>query len=724
MPTDRPRFAADPAPVAPRRPHPRTVHGTTDDDDLGWMRDDADGLRALLEAEDRHADAVLAPLGPDVEAIAGEIKARTQEDDLSVPHRRGAWWYQSRTVEGAAYPIHERRPDRGDGGGPTGDAVVVLDENALAEGHDYSSLGIASVSPDGNLLAYAVDHDGSEAHDLRVRDLATGTDLDVAIAGVSYGFAWAADSAGFLYTTLDAAQRPWRVHTHHLGADAAGGDDVLVFEEPDDRFWVSVDASRQGDVIVIESGSAVTTEVLLVDAHAIEGGAVVAIPRDQGVEIQVAVHGDHLFLVANADGALDFALWRAPVAAPDRGRWEPVIAHEPGTRLLGVEAFRSHLVVHLRTGGRPALRVIPVDVVSGDGPPDLDAVRAAWRDVALPDASYSLGGAANEEWGTQRYRFRYQSLATPSTLYEEDLASGHRDVLKQMPVLGGFSPDDYRTEQLWAPAADGTQVPISLVAPAGYEPDGSGPLVLYGYGAYEISMDPWFSVARLSLLDRGVAFAIAHVRGGGEMGRGWYEDGKLLAKPHSFSDLVAAADHLAASGWAAPDRIAIRGGSAGGLLVGAATNLAPRRFAAVVAEVPFVDALNTILDPDAPLTATEWEEWGNPITDPDVFAAMRAYSPAENVGSGPYPAVLATAGLNDPRVGAHEPAIWVQRLRERTDAAADRPVVLRVDLGAGHGGPSGRYDAWRREAEVLAFLLAALAVDAADAADAQRPSDA
>ena len=705
-----PAFAPDPAPVAERRSHPRTVHGATDDDDLGWLRDDPAGLRELLEAENRHTDAVLAPLGPLVDAIAGEIKARTQEDDLSVPHRKGAWWYQTRTVEGAAYPIHERRADRGDGGGPTGDTTVILDENALAEGHDYTSLGVASVSPDGRLLAYAVDHDGSEAHELSVRDLGSGVELDVRIPGVSYGFAWAADSAAFLYTTLDESQRPWRVHTHHLGTDPTGADDRLVFEEPDDRFWVSVDASRQGDLIVVESGSAVTTEVLLVDAHAVEGGAVLAIPREQGVEVQVAAHGDHLFIVSNAAGATDFALWRAPVAAPDRGRWEPIVDHEPGTRLLGVESFRSHLVLHLRTGGRPALRVIPVEAVSGAGPPDPDRVRAAARDLAFPDASYSLGGAANEEWDTVRYRFRYQSLVTPPTLHEEDLATGARTELKRMPVLGGYDPAAHRTEQLWATAADGTRVPISLVAPAGHPTDGTGPLVLYGYGAYEISTDPWFSIARLSLLDRGVAFAIAHVRGGGEMGRSWYESGKLLAKPNSFSDLVAAADHLAAEGWAAPDRIAIRGGSAGGLLVGAATNLAPRRFAAVVAEVPFVDALNTILDPDAPLTATEWEEWGNPITDPEVFATMRAYSPAESVGDGRYPAVLATAGLNDPRVGAHEPAIWVQRLRQHTDVADDRPVVLRVDLGAGHGGPSGRYDAWRREAEVLAFLLAALDV--------------
>ncbi len=698
--TPRPRFAAAEPPVAERRPATRTRHGVTDPDDLGWMRHHDDpALLPLLEAEDAHADAVLAPLAPLVDAIEGEIRDRTQEDDLSVPHRKGAWWYQARTVEGQSYAIHQRFPDAGDGSAPAdgAEAVVILDENALAEGHPYLSLGVADVSPDGWLLAYAVDHDGSEQHTLRIRDLRTGADLPVAIPNVSYGFAWAADSAGFVYTTLDPAQRPWRVHSHFLGADPAGADDALLLEEPDDRFWVGVGASRSGDLIVIDIGSAITSELHLVDAHAVADGARLAIPRRQGVEVQAAHHGDWLYLVSN-DDALDFALWRAPLTAPDRSRWEPVIAHQPGTRIVGVEAFASYLVVHLRTGGKPALRVIPVDDLT------------AGRDLTFPDAGYSLGGGANEEWDTTRYRFSYQSLTTPGTLFEEDLATGERVQLKQMPVLGDFDPARYRTEQVWAPAADGTLVPVSIAARADIEPDGSAPLVLYGYGAYEISMDPWFSIARLSLLDRGVVFAIAHVRGGGEMGRSWYEDGKLLAKPHSFSDLVAAADHLAGTGWGAPDRIAIRGGSAGGLLVGAATNLAPERFRAVVAEVPFVDALQTILDPDAPLTATEWEEWGNPITDPEVFATMRGYSPTENVGTGPYPIVFATGGLNDPRVGVHEPAIWVQRLRERTEASPGRPVVLRVELGAGHGGPSGRYDAWRREAETLAFLLTALDV--------------
>jgi len=702
--------------VAERRPATRVRHDVEDPDDLGWLRDHDDpGLLGLLEAEDVHADAVLAPLGPLVDAVEAEIKARTQEDDLSVPHRKGGWWYQARSVEGSSYAIHERRADRGDGTGPDDQAPteVILDENVLAEGHPYSSLGVADVSPDGWLLAYAVDHDGSEAHELHVRDLRGGDDLPVAIPGVSYGFGWTADSTAFLYTTLDRSRRPWQVHRHRLGSDPSGGDDVVVLEEPDDRFWVGVGASRSGDLITIDVSSAVTSELHLVDAHVPESGARLAVARRQGIEVQAAHHGRWLYLVSN-DGALDFALWRAPVASPERAYWQPVIAHSPGTRLLGVEAFATHLVVHLRAGGKPALRVIDASALeaSGDTPPRPEAVAAASRDLSFPDAGYTIGGAANEEWDARSYRFSYQSFTTPATLFEEDLATGRDRVeLKRMPVLGDFDPEDYATARTWASAADGTEVPISIAHRSDVALDGTAPLVLYGYGAYEISMDPWFSIGRLSLLDRGVVFAVAHVRGGGEMGRGWYEAGKLLAKPNSFSDAAAAADHLVAEGWCAADRIAVRGGSAGGLLVGAALNLAPERFRAVVAEVPFVDALNSILDPDAPLTATEWEEWGNPIADVEAFRAMRAYSPTENIGTGPYPAIYATGGLHDPRVGVHEPAIWVQRLRERTGPSTDRPVVFRVELGAGHGGPSGRYDAWRKEAEVIAFLLTALDVE-------------
>ena len=574
------------------------------------------------------------------------------------------------------------------------------------------------MSPDGWLLAYSVDHDGSEEHELRVRDLRTGDDLPMAVPGTSYGVAWSADSGSLLYTTLDPARRPWRVHTHHLGSDPAGADDALVLEEPDDRFWVGLAPSRSGELIVIDVSSAVTSEVHLVDAHAPEAGARLAIARRQDVEVQVVHHGDWLYLVSN-DEALDFALWRAPVAAPDRSRWQPVIPHSPGTRLLGVEAFAHHLVVHLRTEGRPALRLLHVDALeaTGDDPPTAAAVAAATRDLTFPDAGYSLSGAANEEWEADAVPVRLPVAHHPADRrrggrghrgpHRAEADAGARRVRpRRLPHRPGVGhrvrrhphPRLDRPPPRRGPGRDRAAWCCTGTAPtrSPWTPGSPSPGCRCSTGA-------WCSPSPTC----------------GEAGR-WAGAGTRTAScwpsPHSFSDLVAAADHLAAEGWCAPDRIALRGGSAGGLLVGAALNLAPDRFRAVVGEVPFVDALNTILDPDAPLTATEWEEWGNPITDPEVFATMRAYSPTENIGSGPYPAVLATAGLSDPRVGVHEPAIWVQRLRERTDVSTDRPVLLQVEMGAGHGGPSGRYEAWRKEAEVLAFLLTALGVSSSEQA--------
>ena len=693
---------ADPteAPVAKRIPVTRERHGDVSIDDYAWLRDREDpDLQALLEAENAHADEVLAPQEALRERIYEEIKTRTQETDLSVPFRRGGWWYYSRTVEGLSYPIHCRMPDDGSGppdieAGTDADPRehVLLDENLVAEGHDFSSIGVLQVSPDGGRLAWSVDHDGDEAHVLHVRDLGTGEDLEEAIPNTSYGFAWAADSRTFFPTTLDAMQRPWRVLRHVVGKDAPDGSgDALVHQEDDERFFVSVSLSRSGDLVVIDLGSSITSEVHLIDAHHPTGPARVVAPRRQGVEYSVAHHGDDLYVLAN-DGAPNFALWKAPTSDPALPKWEPVIEHREDTRLDGVEAFEGHLVVHLRQSGLTGLRVLDL---AGEGN----------RDLGFDEDVYTVSPGVNREFATSTYRFGYQSLTTPASVYEEDVATGDRRLLKRQPVLGDFDPDEYEAARVWASADDGTRVPMSVVWRKGVARDGSAPGLLYGYGSYEMSMDPWFSVARLSLLDRGVVFAIAHIRGGGEMGRHWYEDGKFLAKPNTFSDFVASARHLVAEGWVAADRLVARGGSAGGLLMGAAANLAPDAFRAVVAEVPFVDALNTILDPTLPLTVIEWEEWGNPIEDPDVFRCMRGYTPYENIQPVPYPAILATGGLNDPRVGYHEPTKWVQRLRSTVPPDPDRPILLRMEMGAGHAGPSGRYDAWRKEAEVLAFVL-------------------
>jgi oligopeptidase B len=710
---------ADPAsppstpPTAKRVPVVRKRFGETTVDEYAWLRDRQDpDLIPLLEAENAYTDAVTAPLADLRDRIFAEIKDATLETDLSVPHRKGAWWYYSRTEEGKPYPIHCRRPDDGTDRAMPADAeeaeeadeadeVVLLDENAVAEGHDYLSIGVFEVSPDGHRLAWSVDHAGDEDHRLHIIDLTTGEQLGEAIDGTSYGFAWAADSATCFYTTLDAAQRPWRVHRHTVGVDTVDGSgDALVHQEDDERFFASVGTSRSGALVAITLESKVTSEVRVLDANDPSGDPRPVEPRRQGHEYSVAHHGEHLYVVSNDGDAPNFALWRVPLADLRRDRWEPVIAHRDDTRIEGVEAFADHLVVHVRRDGVTGLAVI--DLATGDR-----------RNLDFDEEVHTVGAGVNEEFATSTYRFGYQSLVTPATVFEEELASGGRRLLKRQPVLGDFDPAAYESTRLWAEADDGTRVPISVVAKRGVRRDGSAPCLLYGYGAYEVSMDPWFSIARLSMLDRGVVFAVAHVRGGGELGRRWYEDGKLLAKPNTFGDFLACARHLVAERWTSPGRLVARGGSAGGLLMGAIANQAPDDFAAVVAEVPFVDALNTILDPSLPLTVIEWEEWGNPIEDQAVFACMRSYTPYENIAACRYPAILATGGLNDPRVGYHEPAKWVQRLRATTANGPDRPILLKMELGAGHGGPSGRYDAWRQEAFVLAFALWQMGIDAA-----------
>lgn len=680
-------------PIAPTESHTRRLHGTTAEDPWFWMRAvDDPRLADLIEAENAHTEAVTVSQQELRETIFDEIKARVQQTDLSVPARRGPWWYQTRTEEGRAYPIHVRIADDGTGQPPDGDAdaQVLLDENVVAEGHDYSQVGGAAVSPDGSLLAWSVDHAGDETYTLHVRDLDTGADHDEIVEGTSYGLAWSADSTWVFYTTMDATRRPDRVWRHRLGTDQS--NDTVVFAEDDERFFVHVEANRSDDWIVVSSQSAVTGEVHVLDAHDPTGPLRRVTERRQDVEVSVEAHRDRLFVLTNADGAEDFALFS--VDPHDLGgEWQTVVAHQRGVRLDACDAFASHLVVHLRQDGSTALRVI--DLTSGEA-----------RDVELPETVGTVSPGANPEFDTTSYRFAYQSLVTPPSVFDEDLVTGERTLRKQLEVLGDFEAGDYTSSRVWVDADDGSRVPVSVVHRADTPLDGTAPCLLYGYGAYEISIDPWFSIPRLSLLDRGWVYAIAHVRGGGEMGRHWYTEGKFAAKPNTFTDFVASARHLTAEGYAAPGRVVIRGGSAGGLLVGAATNLAPDLFAGVIAEVPFVDPLNTLLDPSLPLTVTEWEEWGDPLHDPAAAAVIGSYSPYENIRAVPYPAILATAGVQDPRVSVHEPVKWVQRLRATT--TGDAPILLKVET-SGHGGPTGRYDAWREEAFVLAFALSRVA---------------
>ena len=708
--------ASDPAsePTGPprpeRRPSSRSHHEQVTDDPYAWLLDaDDPATVAHLRAENAWTDHALAPLEPLRRAIFEEIRERTQENDFSVPVRDGDWWYHHRTEEGQSYPIFCRAADDGTGSGPLAgrdQEQVMLDLNVVAAAESagtgpnpYLGLGVLDVSPDGHWLAYALDREGDERHQLRFRDLRTGDESVEAVEEVSDGFAWAADSATCWYTVPDDASRPHRILRHTVGTDPR--HDVEVFREDDERFHLGVSASRSGRVVVVTAASAVTSESWLLDAEVPGASAQLVAARQQGVEYSVTHHRSGLLVTSNHGGAEDFALWRAPLegmVVARREQWQAVIGHRCGTRLLGTEAFAEQVIVHGRTEGSTALWVLE---------PGSDTLRRLRVDEAA-----TIGPGDNRAFDTSTYQFRYTSLNTPPTVVDVDLSTGVRTVRKQLPVLGGFEPADYRSERQWAVTETGTRVPLSLVwRPDRTDPTEPAPLVLYGYGAYELSMDPWFSISRLSLLDRGVVFAIAHVRGGGELGRGWYEDGKLGAKTNSFDDLVACARHLVETGRTAPDRLAIRGGSAGGLLVGAAANRAPELFRAVVAEVPFVDPLTTMLDPSLPLTVIEWEEWGNPLQDPDAHRWLAGYSPYENVPPpGPFPAVLATGGLNDPRVGFHEPAKWVAALRDHGHgtSAEDRPVLLRTELEAGHGGPTGRYDAWREEAEVLAFLLNAI----------------
>jgi oligopeptidase B len=691
-------------PVAKTIPHERVHHGDTVNDPYFWLADKENkDVISYLEAENAYTEERLAGQAQLRERIFQEIKGRTKETDLSVPSRKGAWWYYSRTQEGKQYGIHCRLaatddtpPELPEDGSALPGEQVLLDGNELAEGHGFFSLGAFDVSPDGKLLAYSTDYAGNERFTLRVKDLESGETLPDEVPETSYGTAWSRDGSALFYLTVDEAWRPYRVHRHTVGTPAA--QDVLIYEEPDERFWVGVGLTRSERYLLISVGSKITSELRLLDADDPTGEFALVAERNAGVEYSVD-HWAHpadrsrdlLLVLHNGDGKQNFELATAPLDAP--AEWTPLIPHRPDTRLLGVEAFADHFVVEYRRDGLTGLAIHPV---TGGRP------SAEGTPIPFDEPIYTVGPGDNPEFSTGKLRLGYGSMVTPSTVYDYDIAAGTLSLLKRQPVLGDFDPADYEQHRVWATAEDGTRIPISLVHRKGVEADGTAPAVIYGYGSYEASMDPYFSVARLSLLDRGFVFAIAHIRGGGEMGRNWYDEGKLLAKRNTFTDFVAAARQLVADGWTAADRLVARGGSAGGLLMGAVANLAPDAFAGVVADVPFVDALNTILDPTLPLTVIEWEEWGNPLESPEVYAYMKGYSPYENVEPKQYPAILATTSLNDTRVYYHEPAKWIARLRA---TATGGDFLLKTEMEAGHGGRSGRYDAWREEALTLAWVI-------------------
>jgi oligopeptidase B len=701
-------------PVAKRQPITRVHHGDAFVDPYEWLREkDNPDVISYLEAENAYTESQTAHLSDLSEAIFNEIKSRTKETDLSVPtytsHPGGsAYWYYVRTVEGSEYPIYCRvvAHDRNKLPDPEQKIIgeeVLLDGNLEAEGHEFFSLGAFSVSLDGQLLAYSTDLTGAERFTIMIKDLVSGELLADQITDTAYGVAWAKNSYLF-YTRADEAWRPYVVLRHRLGTDPS--QDVEVLTESDERFWLGVDASRDDQWIIIGAGSKITSEFRLLNTDDPEGEPRIVAPRRQGVEYDVEPAGDRLLIVHN-DAAEDFELAEAPLTTTSHREWRPVIPHRQGVRILGVSAYASHVVVSVRQDGLTGLHVMPRDA-GGD--------LQSGADVVFDEPLYVVGASGEPEYETSTIRVSYASMLTPDSIYDYDLTTGELTLLKRTPVLddprfGHYQPDNYVQERGWATAPDGTRVPVSIVRKSDIALDGSAPAVLYGYGAYEASMDPSFSIPRLSLLDRGIIYAIAHIRGGGELGRTWYEQGKALAKRNTFTDFIACADYLIERGYTSADRLAARGGSAGGLLMGAVANLAPEKFHAIHAGVPFVDALTTILNPELPLTVIEWEEWGDPLHDPEVYAYMKSYTPYENVRSIDYPAILATTSLNDTRVFYVEPAKWIAALRHLTANSEKSHILLKTEMVAGHGGVSGRYKSWRELAFEYAWILGQITKD-------------
>ncbi|KQX76056.1 S9 family peptidase [Aeromicrobium sp. Root472D3] len=695
-----------PAPIAERRPVTRTHHGDAFVDDYEWLRDKDDpATLAYLEAENAHTDAATAHLEPLRQQIFDEIKSRTLETDLSVPTRHGAWWYYARTLEGQQYAIRCRcavtDPDDWTPPTLTADSAipgeeVLLDSNVEAEGHEFFSLGAFSVSDDENFLAWSVDTQGDERYTIRVKDLRTGEVLADEIAGASGGATWSADGTHLFYTTVDDAWRPFRVWRHAVGS---GADDVLVHEETDERYFVGVGRTHSEKYLVIGMSSKITSEYRVLEADDPEGEFRVVLPRRDGVEYSLehaVVGGEDRFVVLHNEGALNFELVTVPVQdepLADLSGCTVVIPGSDTTRLEDVDVFAHHIVLSYRRDALARIGVLPL------GPDGIGAL----EEVDFGEELFTSGVGGNAEWDPPLIRVGVGSFVTPSSVLDYDPSTKELILRKQAPVLGGYDSDEYEQHRSWAVADDGTRVPVSIVCRKDTPRDGTAPALIYGYGSYEASMDPGFSVMRLSLLDRGFVFAIAHVRGGGELGRHWYDDGKTLSKKNTFTDFVAAARHLVDEGWTSSDRLVAEGGSAGGLLMGAVANLAPEAFAGIVAAVPFVDALTTILDPSLPLTVIEWDEWGNPLDDPEVYAYMKSYTPYENVGAHDYPAILAVTSLNDTRVMYVEPAKWVARLR--ATATGDAPILLKTEMHAGHGGVSGRYASWKERAWELAWII-------------------
>ncbi|MDA8016275.1 MAG: S9 family peptidase [Thermoanaerobaculia bacterium] len=668
-------------PVAKQAPHETEIHGETLVDPYYWLRErENPEVISYLEAENAYTEAQTAHTKALQKALYDEMLGRIQETDLSVPVQEDGYYYYTRTEEGKPYAIFCRKK-----GSLEAEEQVVLDANVLAEGHDYHQLGLYSPSPDHRLLAYSEDTNGSELYTLRIKDLETGELLPDTIPEIGYGFAWSKDGKTVFYGVMDEAKRPHKILRHVLGSDPA--DDEVVLHEEDERFRVYVDKTRSGDYILAGSGSAITTEIHFLDADTPSADFQVFLPRQQGVEYYLDHHGDHFYVRTNVE-AKNFKLMRTPVDAVSPENWAEIISHRPRVKLEWVELFRNHMVVAEREAG---LRRMEVRELSS----------GAERPIEMPETVYAVFSSSNPEFEATSFRFSYMSPITPRSVYEVDLETGAIELLKETPVPG-YDRSLYETQRVYARARDGIAVPVILVAKKGLERNGENPTLLYGYGSYGSTLDPYFRSQIFSLLDRGFVFAQAQIRGGGELGAEWHDQGKMMQKRTTFTDFIDVAEYLVEQRITNSDRLVIQGGSAGGLLMGAVVNMRPDLFRAAVAQVPFVDVINTMLDESIPLTVGEFEEWGNPKNE-EHFRYMISYSPYDNVTAQEYPNMLVTAGLHDPRVQYWEPAKWTAKLR--ATKSGDSLLLLKTNMEAGHGGASGRYKALEERAFVYAFMI-------------------
>lgn len=668
-------------PIAKIEPRILSLHGDTRTDNYFWLRERANPeVMAYLEAENLYTSAVMESTEPLQEQLYQELLGYLKETDQSAPEKRADYYYYERTETGKAYPIYCRKHGSLDAA-----EEILLDQNLLAEGSDFCQLGVFQVSPDHQLLAYSVDLSGAETFTLYIKDLATGQLLPDQIPNTYYSLAWASDNRTFFYTILDEAKRPYQLYRHTLGTDPR--DDALLYHETDVMYNMFLHQSRSKAYILVYLRQSVTSEWRYLPADEPMGQFRVLQPRQHGLEYLVDHRGDEFYILTNAE-AENFRVMTAPTANPAKSEWRELIPHRPAVKVDELLVFQDHLVLFERESGLPQIQVVRL--------PDMTS-----HYVEFSEPAYTIWPQGNREFQTAQLRFGYSSLVTPPSTFDYELNDRTRD-LKKQEEIPGYDPAQYQSERIFATAPDGVRVPISLVYKKGLVKDGRSPLLMHGYGAYEASMDAYFASRRLCLLERGFIFAIPHIRGGGEMGRHWYEQGKLLHKRNSFTDFIACAEHLIAEKYTSAGKLVAFGRSAGGLLMGAVTNMRPDLFRVIVAGVPFVDALTTMLDASIPLTTSEYEEWGNP-TDPTYYAYIKSYSPYDNLEAKAYPHLLATAGLNDPRVQYWEPAKWVARLRAlKTD---QNVLLFKTEMSAGHSGPSDRYAYLREWAFTYAFIL-------------------